>query len=124
MLNLDELTKNPLQLTEGRSYKQVLEDSYFLIYPEERWTQGCHARDKRGEGVKPGSTDAVCWCLLGSVARSSNRFALIPGPLLTFLEEMCVHLYQDRFQSVGALNDYLDHESVLVFLKACINQLS
>lgn len=119
-------------LTEGQTYKQILQRARHHIEDPNRWTQRAFARNGMGFTVKPRDEHACCWCLLGSVAFCSNSFGLTPPPLLRYMEDMMKHLYGDRFDphketddigTIGKMNDYVDHEEVLFFLKACIDNI-
>lgn len=122
MINLDEILSSP-SLTEGRTYKQVLQRAYAYVEPHDQWTQGTFARDDCGVSVKPRDPRAMCWCLMGAIACSSNAYGLIPPAIIKYLTSMKDYLYPDRFDSVGSMNDYLDHASVLAFLKVCVDNI-
>lgn len=49
--------------------RDVLVEMRQLLTPEGSWTQGCMARDARGQLTSPGSPDAVCWCLEGAAMK-------------------------------------------------------
>ena len=40
-----------------------------LLDSEEKWTKGTYARDKRGKGISPICSNAVCFCLLGAIEK-------------------------------------------------------
>ena len=41
--------------------------AYELLSDPAKWTKGDYAKDSSGEGVKPNSEKAVCWCMLGAL---------------------------------------------------------
>lgn len=51
------------------SVADVLERTADLITPEGAWTQGCGARDVRGNRVDMDSGAAVCWCAVFAVSK-------------------------------------------------------
>lgn len=120
MISLDALVSTPAFLTNGRSYAHVLSDARRLISDPNRWAQGVFARDGYGQPVKPLEQTAHCWCLLGGVARCSNDLGITPPELLRFMQEMMHFLYGQQFETLGEMNDYLNHDSVLRFLDQCI----
>lgn len=132
MINLDVLLGTPA-LTSGQTYKQVLQRALVFIEPQDQWTQNAFARDDSGHWVKPRDPRAMCWCLMGSIAHCSNELGLIPPQLIKYMTAMKDHFYPSHvddsgnevggFDSLGTMNDYLDHASVLGFLRACIDNI-
>jgi hypothetical protein len=57
---------------------------------------------------------------LGGVALYSNQWGIIPPQLLTHLEEEQLRQHGPRFASVGQMNDYVSHASILDFLARVI----
>lgn len=116
MISLDSFVATPGALTRGNSYKSILERAFSILKDPERWTQGGHARAPDGELVKPKDPRACKWCLLGAVAIESNELAMIPPPLMRFLDQMVAYIYGDKFVSVGEMNDYIDHDLLIDFM--------
>ena len=58
-------------MTLPDAVRRVLLDAADLIEPEGCWTQGNMAVDADGHLCMPRGRDAVCWCALGAIARSS-----------------------------------------------------
>ncbi len=123
-INLDGMVAEPVLLTGGRSYFQILLDARRLLSNHSSWTQGLFARDSNGQPVKPRDAGACCWCLLGAVAACSGDLGITPPPLLRFLEEMMHYIHGDTFPTLGEMNDYLSHELVLEFLDSCISRFT
>lgn len=122
MISLNELVKSPSTLTRGSTYRQVLERAVQRLVSPERWTQLAFARDRLRQGVKPKDPSACCWCLLGAVAFESNDHGIIPPPLLRFLEDMMRYVFGTKFATLGEMNDYIDHETLIDFLRKCVGR--
>ncbi len=50
----------------------LLKEARKVIAKPDNWTQGANARDEYGDTVSTVSSDAVCWCWLGSLVRVSG----------------------------------------------------
>lgn len=46
---------------------EVLRAARALIDTPEKWTQGCYAKDAKGNGLPPEDEDAVCFCASGAL---------------------------------------------------------
>lgn len=112
MISLDAIVAT----TRNSSFKTTLTRTAEILKTPEQWTQGVFARTPEGEPVKPKDPRACSWCLLGALAMVSNEFGIIAPPLLRLIEDVMHSIYQDKFASIGEMNDYIDHESLLVFL--------
>ena len=55
-----------------RNMKHVLIEIKNLIQDPSNWTQGTHARNKKGFAVEPTDPDASQWCLDGALAKVTN----------------------------------------------------
>lgn len=49
----------------SRSTTPVLD----LLSDASKWTQNASARDAQGKSVHPTAIEAVCWCVIGAVAK-------------------------------------------------------
>lgn len=119
-ISLDYLIATPSILTGGDSYRGVLDKARRLLSSQDRWTQGSFARDRYGDAVKPKDPMACSWCLLGAVAATSNDLGISPPALLRYLEGAMNFKYGDQFSTIGEMNDYVDHASVMQFLDEAI----
>lgn len=122
MIDLDNLVANPGLLTGGRSYAQVLTDVRNLLADQDKWNQGTFAVDVEGAPVGPTNPNACRWCLLGALARCSSDLGITPPQLLRYVQDMMHFKYQDKFATVGEMNDYIDHSSLLIFIDQCLQQ--
>jgi hypothetical protein len=114
------MVKDPTSMLSGSTYRSVLERTLARLEDQERWTQGTFARDANGRSVAPVDSSAVCWCLFGGLSRECNEFGFIPPPLMRFLGDMLVWIFSDKFATVGEMNDYVDHPTVVSFLRECL----
>lgn len=122
MTNLDALIANPGLLTAGRTYAQVLLDTRNLLSEHDRWNQGTFAVTADGQSTNPTDQEACRWCLLGAMARCSSDLGIIPPQLLRFVEGMMHFVYGDQFATIGEMNDYIDHQSLINFVDQCIRR--
>lgn len=52
---------------------EILQKARDLISDPARWTQDAYARDEHGrEGAEPNDCDAVCFCSLGAIYRTTS----------------------------------------------------
>ena len=121
-IDLDAMVSTPSFLTEGKTYKQVVEKVRFILSDGSRWTQKAFARDRSGQPTETTNPSACCWCLLGAFAVSSNSMGFTPPPLLKFLQQMLVFHYGEQFGSLGEFNDYVSHKILLEFLDTCLQR--
>ena len=60
---------------------KVLRDVADTLSAPHSWTQGCDARDARGNPVGPAAPTAVRWCLMGALNRHLMPHRLAAGIL-------------------------------------------
>lgn len=122
MIDLDKMVSTPSVLTEGKTYKQVLEKARFILSDREQWSQKAFARDRYGQPLEPNNPMACSWCLLGALAISSNSMGFTPPPLLKFLQQMLHYLHGEQFGSLGEFNDYVNHQGLIEFIDTCLQR--
>ena len=122
-MDLGLIMSTPGALTSGRSYKDVLLAALFLLQDESKWTQQAHARNRNGTSVRPTSPYAVCWCVLGAVAKVSNRYGIIDPQLIKYLDAFMEWKYPGRFTNFGDFNDYHTYGVVLGLVKEAVDNI-
>lgn len=120
MISIDALMQSDA-LTNGRTMTDILSSAYQRIQDPSRWTQNCYARNSERRMVKPIDPSACCWCLLGAIAVESNGYGFIPPTIDRYLTQRMAEQYESYgFSSLGEMNDYFDHATVLQFLQSAL----
>lgn len=88
-----------------------------LLADPKRWTKWAYARDVNGNGVKPESDDAVCWCIKGAIIKcyggSFAQYGKQRNKVVDKLEELYDILQIHEFNDcIGTT-----HEQVVSLLK-------
>lgn len=92
---------------------EILTEARSIIADPAQWATGTFARDVKGEAVDPITSDAVCFCALGALYKSSGRYfdiyksKIAPNRLLV---SSAFHLYG---KSLPFVNDRLGHSAVM-----------
>lgn len=82
-----------------------------LLATPARWTQGTMARNDRGQPVYPDSKSAVCWCLVGAVAKcytSHSDHIRVMGKLKEHMSVVSIYNDTHTFEEVKSLVLELD----------------
>jgi hypothetical protein len=97
---------------------EILKAARDLIADETKWTQGCSAKDAKGEYVSPLSVEAVCFCAIGAVSKVSGQPAFVADK-----SEPARYLWEVigvRDQFVFEFNDTHTHPEVIALFDKAI----
>lgn len=78
-----------------------------LIERPEAWTKGVVARDTFGSPITPDSSDAVCWCAYGALAKVTRSASPDYDAATAMLRKVV------RADTVSGFNDTHTHAEVL-----------
>lgn len=65
---------------------QVLKKARKLLSKPEKWTQGWYYKDSNGQDVYDDMDEAVCFCAMGAIERSSNAQVEVESKALLLLK--------------------------------------
>ena len=104
--------------TTDRQLKQDLQALYDLFDAPEKWTKGVMARDKDGRDTFPSGIDAVCWCLIGGMAKivgnADHRYYMMGDAL----HSLVPHIQLTKFNDDPATTWWTIHELIWSALDA------
>lgn len=94
---------------------EVLTDAHYILSDRARWTQRANARNSEGIYVKPTSSKATQWCLLGCmIALCASQYSLY---------NRCVMALGPSAIDILRINDREGHIEVLRTLERAIRRL-
>ncbi len=102
---------------------EVLQRSRELLRPLGAWIRLVHARDQRGETVRPESAAAACWCLEGALMWSLAQMGLPATGV--YLASITSEVREPSWASIPVWNDTLGRTQaeVLARLDSTIKRL-
>lgn len=97
---------------------EILKATKELLSDPERWTWGKYARTSSYTETSPHSPDAVCFCLLGAIAKVGNTSPLSveQGNISHVVSNAIV----PRYYHISDFNDTTDHPTLMATLDRAI----
>lgn len=93
---------------------KFLKEARALITNPKNWTSGSYARNAKGEGTDPDSSEAVCWCGAGAIFKVTDGYASI-GPNRNAPKAWAAFASFNDFTktTIPNINDALGHDAIL-----------
>lgn len=94
---------------------EILKAARELLNDEERWTQKSFAKDIHGFPVAAGSSDAVCFCMMGALAKVSESNTIVSAVYLNESAQSALSILEWTIEGhIPTFNDEHTHAEVLI----------